>query len=75
MRIGTHRHTPTIREIDETAFGECSNLLTVRFCDEIEEFVSGESMRHWWNHRVHEKCLRTYSFFIQCNIPERVGLR
>ena len=37
---------PTVREIDETAFEECSNLLTVRFCDEIEEFVSGESMRH-----------------------------
>jgi len=65
---------PSGRKIDETAFKDCSNLLTMRFCDEMEEFVSGESMRHWWNHGVHEKCLRTYSFFVRCNIPERVGL-
>jgi hypothetical protein len=65
---------PSVREIDETAFEECSNLTTVQFCDEIEEFVSGESMRHWWNNGVHERCLRTYSFFVRCNIPERVGL-
>jgi hypothetical protein len=32
---------PTVREIDETAFEECSNLTTVQFCDEIKEFVSG----------------------------------
>jgi hypothetical protein len=65
---------PTVREIDETAFEECSNLTTVQFCDEIKEFVSGESLQHWWNHGVHERCLRTYSFFVRCNIPERVGL-
>ena len=65
---------PSVREIDATAFEECSNLTTVQFCDEIEEFVSGESMRHWWNPGVHERCLRTYSFFVRCNIPERVGL-
>ena len=64
----------SVREFDETAFEECSNLTTVQFCDEIEEFVSGESMRHWWNNGVHERCLRTYSFFVRCNIPERVGL-
>ncbi len=65
---------PSVREIDAAAFKKCSNLTTVQFCDEIEEFVSGESMRHWWNHGVHEKCLSTYSFFVRCNIPERVGL-
>ena len=64
---------PTVREIDE-AFKECSILTNVQFCDEIEEFVSGESMRHWWNNGVQERCLRTYSFFVRCNIPERVGL-
>jgi hypothetical protein len=65
---------PAVKAIDETAFEECSNLTTVRFCDEIEEFVSAESMRHWWNNGVHEKCLSTYCFFVQCNIPEHVGL-
>ena len=49
-------------------------MTIIQFYDQIEEFVSGESMRHWWNHGVHEKCLRTYSFFVRCNIPERVGL-
>ena len=49
-------------------------MSSVQFCDEIEEFLSGESMRHWWNNGVHEKCLSTYSFFVRCNIPERVGL-
>ena len=65
---------PAVKEIDETAFGECSNLTSVQFCDEIEEFVSAESMRHWWNNGVHEKCLSTYCFFVRCNIPKRVGL-
>jgi hypothetical protein len=65
---------PSVREIDAAAFKECSNLLTVRFCDEIEEFVSGESMRHWWNNGVHEKCLSTYCLLVRFNIPERLGL-
>jgi hypothetical protein len=65
---------PSVREIDAAAFKECSNLTTVQFSDEIEEFVSGESMRHWWINGVHERCLSTYSFFVRCNILERVGL-
>ena len=65
---------PSVREIDETAFKCCSNLSTVRFCDDIEEFVFGESMRHWWNHGVHEKCLSTYCLLVRFNIPERLGL-
>ncbi len=51
---------PAITEIHEEAFNECSNMRNVRFCDEIEEFVSGESMRDWWDHGVHVKCLSTY---------------
>ena len=65
---------PSVRDIDVAAFEECSNLTNVQFCNEIEDFVSGESMQHWWNHGVHEKCLSTYSFFVQSNILECVGL-
>jgi hypothetical protein len=65
---------PSVRAIDNTAFNRCLNLTSVQFCDEIKEFVSGESMRHWWNNGVHEKCLSTYCFFVRCNIPKRVGL-
>ncbi len=36
--------------------------------------MSGESMRHWWNSGVHEKCLSTYCLLVQFNIPERLGL-
>jgi hypothetical protein len=61
-----------IRVIHKTAFNECSKLMTVRFCNEIKEFISRESRLVWWNHGVHEKCLITYCFFIQCNIPERM---
>ena len=44
------------------------------FCDDIEEFMSGELMWHWWNKGVHEKCLRTYCFLVRFNILERLGL-
>jgi hypothetical protein len=60
-----------IREIDEMAFKECLNLMTVRFCGEIGEFVSGGAMRDWWNHGVHEKCLSTYIFLVGFNILQR----
>ncbi len=49
-------------------------MSSVQFCDEIEEFLSGESMWHWWNNGVLEKYLSTYSFFVRCNILKRVGL-
>ena len=65
---------PAIKTIDAKAFKRCSDLTTITFCDKIEEFVSGESMRDWWNSGVHEKCLSTYCFFVRCNIPERLGL-
>jgi hypothetical protein len=64
----------SVEVIDAEAFHDCSHLTNVEFCEEIEEFVSGESMRDWWNHGVHEKSLSTYCFFARCNIPERVGL-
>ena len=65
---------PSVRAIKDEAFFYCSNLTSVQFCDEIEEFVYAESMRHWWNNGVHEKCPSTYCFFVRCNIPKRVGL-
>jgi hypothetical protein len=65
---------PAVTVIHEKAFNECSNLMNVRFCNEIKEFVSGKLMRDWWDHGVHKKCLRLYCFFVQCNIPERVDL-
>ena len=47
----------------------------MQFSEEIEEFVSEESMRDWWNRRKFlEISLRTYCFFVQCNIPRCVGL-
>jgi len=55
-------------------FQQCSQLTSVEYCEEIEEFVTGESMRDWWNHGVHEKSPSTYCFFVRRNIPERVGL-
>jgi hypothetical protein len=57
-----HIIPPVARVIHKEAFDVCSQLTNVHFCDEIEEFVSGESMWDWWNHRVHERSLSTYCF-------------
>ena len=68
---------PSVKAIGHAAFKYCSQLTTaVVLCEEIEEFVLGDPMRGWWNDYpgVHEKRLRTYCFFVRCNIPERVCL-
>ncbi len=52
----------------------CSNLSNMEFCPQIEEYVSCEAMRDWWNHGVNERCLRTYCFLVRCSIPERLSL-
>ncbi len=60
-------------EIHEKAFHLCSSLTSVFFCDEIEQFVSAESMRGWWSNGIHKRCIGTYCFLVRCNILERVG--
>jgi len=65
---------PSVKKIDGEAFRGCLSLTIVQFCDEIEEFVSSGSMRDWWNHGVHEKCLSTYCLLVHFNIPERLCL-
>ena len=60
---------PSVTEIWDDAFEHCSNLTRVVFCDMIENFVSRTRMKYWWNQGVHEKCLSTYCFLVQCNIP------
>ncbi len=62
---------PSVTDIADDAFKECS-LTTVVFCNMIEEFVSETLMRDWWNQGVHKKCLSTYCFLVQCNIPMSV---
>ena len=65
---------PTVTKIHKKAFFRCPSLRNVVFCDEIEEFVTAESIRNWWNHGVNENSLRTYCFFVRCRIPKRLGL-
>lgn len=65
----------TVKTINNSAFRGSSRLTNVvLFCDKIEEFVSGESIREWWNQGVHKKSLSTYCFLMKFNIPERMGL-
>jgi hypothetical protein len=64
---------PAVRVIDDTAFKGCSKLSNVEFCPRIEEFVSCDAMRDWWNQGVHERCLAMYRFMVRCGIPERLG--
>ena len=65
---------PTVTIIHDEAFKDCSNLTSVVFYDEVEAFVSAESMRGWWNHGIHEKSLSTYCFLVRCSIPRRLDL-
>jgi hypothetical protein len=65
---------PTVRDINDTAFESCRNLTRVRFCPQVEAFVSCEAMSEWWNQGLHEKSLSTYCFLVRCNIIERLHL-
>ncbi len=62
---------PAVKEIHDTAFLRCSNLTNIEFCGHIEEFVTSEPMRGWWNQGLHERCLSTYCFLVRCSIPAR----
>lgn len=64
----------TVTTIHDEAFKDCSQLTSVVFCNEIQNFLSAESMRGWWNQGLHEKSLLTYCFLARCNIPQRVSL-
>jgi hypothetical protein len=64
---------PVVKTIDDTAFKGCTNLTRVKFCDEIEELVSCDAMREWWNQGIGRRStLRTFSFLVRCNIPARL---
>jgi hypothetical protein len=39
----------------EKAFLLCPSLTSVMFCNKIQEFVSEESMRDWWDQGIHGK--------------------
>ncbi len=62
---------PAVKKIHDYAFKLCSNLTNIEFCGYIEEFVTSEAMRGWWNQGVHERCLSTYCFLVRCSIPAR----
>ena len=49
-----------------------TNLERVQFCDDVEEFVSGGSIREWWDNGTSERSLKTYNFLIRCKVPVRL---
>ena len=66
----------TVKRITPDAF-ICSFWMNpilerVQFCDEIEELVSGESLRDWWDNGTSERSLRTYNFLVRRDIPARL---
>ena len=77
---------PTVKEISPYTFNKQysdtqwavlfirrrTNLERVQFCDIIEEFVSGESIRDWWDNGTSERSLKMYNFLIRCKVPERL---
>ena len=63
----------SVREIAEDAFEGCRSLVNIQFCREVEDFVSDASLREWWNNGFHELSLRTYSFLVKDDVPNRLG--
>lgn len=61
----------TVKDIHDSAFKGCTNLKRVKFSDEIENFVTCDAMREWWNRGVGKNPLRTYCFMVRCGIPAR----
>ena len=58
--------------IKDHAFYWGSNLTQVKFCNEIEEFMSSKAIREWWwNKGLHKKTVSTYCFLVRCSIPVR----
>ena len=70
----------TVNWIDPCAFPgfedvEIGDLnLKIQFCHEIEEFLSGESFRHWWNNVSLDKSFRIYNILIRYNIRTRLDM-
>lgn len=62
-----------VKKVHDDALKDCSNLTSIVFCNEIEEIVSSDSMRTWWNQGFHERSLTTYSFLVRFNIQQRLG--
>jgi hypothetical protein len=51
-----------------------TNLERVQFCDDIKEFVSGESIQDWWDNGTLERSFQTYNFLILYKVPTRLIL-
>ncbi len=64
----------TVKGILQKAFDQCSSLINVEFCTEIEVFVSCEAMRDRWNQGFHIRSLSTYCSLVKCDIPIHLGL-
>ena len=62
----------TVKKIHPKAFGR--DLRTIKFCDEMEEFVSRVSCRDWWDSGISEYSLKTYNFLVRCNVPARLDM-
>ena len=63
----------TVKYISPDAFSSRA-LMTVKFCDKVEEFVSGESIKDWWRNGVPKESLKTYNFLVQYKVPARLLL-
>lgn len=60
----------TVEAIGESAFANCPNLVAVEHCDEIEEFVSGELIRDWYDRGRSDLSVRVHRFLKVYNGPK-----
>ena len=63
----------TVTAMGMGVFINCEKLVKIEFCEEIEEFVSMESLQVWWNNGVSPYSLTMYCFFIRHCFPKRLS--
>ncbi len=63
----------TVKRIGSEAFKDCQKLSALLFCEEMEEFVTGQGVKDWWNGSSQSRTLRMYSFLAQHSIPSRLS--
>ena len=67
-------HLGRLFDMRSRLFHGCTSLMTVDFCTEIQELISGLLSSAWWNQDDSNKVWRTYMFLTQERIAERLRL-
>ena len=63
----------TLHYIRNNPFEQCSNLLSIRFCAEIEDFIDELNIGDWWRNGTSTIAMKTGTFLARKNIHTRIA--